>query len=176
MSVRRILKLGDPLLRRRSIDVPLTELRSKEIKNLIRDLRDTMKDAGGIGLAAPQIGVLKRVVIVGFEKSERYPDQKGIEERVLINPEIEALEGPGEGFWEGCLSIPGMRGFVERPRKIKLSFYDTDENRHEEIIDGFDAIVYQHECDHLDGMLYVDRLKDPTMFGFEPELKEASGR
>ena len=100
MSVRRILKLGDPLLRRRSVDVPLTELRSKEIKNLIRDLRDTMKDAGGIGLAAPQIGVLKRVVIVGFEKSERYPDQKGIEERVLINPEIEALEGPGEGFWE----------------------------------------------------------------------------
>ncbi len=173
MSVRRILKLGDPLLRRKSLEVPLTELRSKEIKNLIRDLRDTKREAGGIGLAAPQIGVLKRVIVVGFDRSDRYADQEGIEEKALINPVIEALEEPGEGFWEGCLSIPGMRGYVERPQKIRLSYYDTDENLHEEIIEGFPAIVYQHECDHLDGILYVDRLKDPTMFGFEPELQEA---
>jgi peptide deformylase len=175
MAVRKILKLGDPLLRRRSVEVPVSELRSKEIKNLIRDMRDTMKEAGGIGLAAPQIGVLKRVVIVGFEKSERYPEQKGMAERILINPVIEALEESCEGFWEGCLSVPGMRGYVERPRKIRLTYYDTEENRHEEIIEGFEAVVYQHECDHLDGILYVDRLKSPVMFGYEPELNEARG-
>lgn len=171
MAARRILKLGDPLLRRPSRAVPVTEIRSKEIKNLIRDMQDSMRAAGGVGLAAPQIGVLKRVVIYGFEKSDRYPDQEeGIPPRVLINPEIEILDGPVEGTWEGCLSIPGMRGYVERSRRIRLRYFDTDEEPHESIIEGFEAVVCQHECDHLDGILYVDRLTDPKLFGYEDEL------
>lgn len=171
MAVRKILRLGDPLLRRRSSPVPLNEIRSKEIKNLVRDLLDSMKSARGIGLAAPQVGVSRRVVVVGFDRSDRYPElEKGIEQRVLINPEVTVLDGPKEGFWEGCLSVPGMRGYVERVRRIKLKYYDLNEDLHEELIEGFDAVVYQHECDHLDGVLYVDRLSDTRLFGYEDEL------
>lgn len=175
MAVRRILRLGDPLLRRKSSPVPITEIRSKEIKNLVRDLYDSMKVSAGIGLAAPQIGVLKRVVVVGFDRSERYPElARGIEQRVLINPEVEILAGQTEGFWEGCLSIPGMRGYVERSRRIKLKYYDLNEDLHEELVEGFDAVVYQHECDHLDGVLYIDRLSDMRLFGYEDELPAAA--
>lgn len=171
MAARRILKLGDPLLRRRSLPVPITEIRSKEIKTLIRDLHDSMRAAGGVGLAAPQIGALKRVVVYGFERSDRYPDvEQGVRPRVLINPEIEVLDGPVEGYWEGCLSIPKMRGYVERSRRIRLRYFDTDEEPHEEIIEGFEAVICQHECDHLDGILYVDRLTDRKLFGYEDEL------
>ncbi len=176
MAVRKILRAGDPLLRKKSEPVPVTEIRSKEIKKLIRDMFDTMEDAHGLGLAAPQIGVLKRVVVVGFDRSDRYPELNGngIEHKILINPEIEQLEEAGEGFWEGCLSVPGMRGYVERPRRIRLKWYDEDEEFHDEIIEGFDAVVYQHECDHLEGVLYIDRLKDPRLFGFNEELDTAA--
>ncbi len=171
MAVRSILRIGHPELRKKSAPVPVTEIRSAEMKKLIRDMFDTMADAGGIGLAAPQIGVLKRVVIVGFDRSERYPELKDpIQRRILFNPEIEILKGPAVGFWEGCLSVPDMRGYVERIRKIRLKFYDENEEFHDEVIEGFDAVVYQHECDHLDGVLYVDRLKDPTKFGYNDEL------
>ncbi|MCB1304147.1 MAG: peptide deformylase [Leptospiraceae bacterium] len=174
MAVRKILRIGDPQLRQKSAEVPVTEIRSSEIKKLIRDMYDSMEAAEGVGLAAPQIGVLKRVVVVGFYRSERYPELKnGIEHRVLINPEIEVLDSPKVGFWEGCLSVPDMRGYVERQRKIRLKFYDEKEEFHDEIIEGFDAVVYQHECDHLDGILYVDRLADPTMFGYNDELDMA---
>ena len=173
MAVRRILKLGEPLLRQRSKEVPLTEFQSKDLKRLIRDMFDTMKSAGGIGLAAPQIGILKRVVIVGFEKNERYPDQDGIEQKIIINPEITVLAEPQQGYFEGCLSIPGMRGYVERPSKIKLVYFDLNEERHETVVEGFEAVVYQHECDHLDGILYTDRLKDTKLFGYDEELATA---
>ncbi len=174
MAVRNILKMGNPLLREKSLPVPVSEIRSSEMKKLIRDMFDTMEDAGGLGLAAPQIGVLKQVVVVGFEQSDRYPDLKeGILKQVLINPQIEVLEEPREGFWEGCLSVPEMRGFVERSRKIRMKWYDEKEEFHDEVIQGFDAVVYQHECDHLLGVLYVDRLKSPLLFGFNEELDEA---
>src|SRR5690606_20512489 len=117
----------------------------------------TMFHAEGLGLAAPQIGVLQRIVVVGFDRSDRYPELQGkIEKQVLINPEIEVLDGEKKGFWEGCLSVPDMRGFVERTRKIRMKWYDENEEAHDQIIEGFDAVVYQHECDHLDGVLYVD--------------------
>lgn len=171
MAVRKILRIGHPDLRIKSAPVPVNEIRSQESKKLIRDMFDTMADAGGIGLAAPQIGVHKRLVIVGFDRSERYPELKEpIQRRILFNPEIEVLKGPSVGFWEGCLSVPDMRGYVERTRKIRLKFIDENEEAHDEIIEGFDAVVYQHECDHLDGVLYVDRLKDPKMFGYNDEL------
>lgn len=171
MAVRKILRIGHPELRKKSEPVPLTEIRSAEMKKLIRDMFDTMADVGGIGLAAPQVGVLKRLVIVGFDRSDRYPELKeGIERKILFNPEIEVLKAPAVGFWEGCLSVPDMRGYVERVRKIRLKYYDENEEFHDKIIEGFDAVVYQHECDHLDGVLYVDRLKDPTKFGYNDEL------
>lgn len=175
MAIKNILKIGNPLLREKSKEVPLTEIRSKEIKNLIRDMFDSMKAANGIGLAAPQIGVLKRVAIIGYEPSERYPEIERqnsslVEYKVLINPKIEYLTNETIGFWEGCLSIPGMRGYVERPKKIKLSYYTPEEEYKEEIIEGFEAIVTQHECDHLDGILYIDRLKDIKLFGFDEEF------
>lgn len=174
MAVRKILRAGDPLLRKKSEEIPLTEIRSKEIKKLIRDMFDTMDDADGLGLAAPQIGVLKQLVVVGFDRSERYPDAVAMERNILINPQIEPLESKSEGSWEGCLSVPGMRGYVERPRRIRMKWYDENEEFHDEIIEGYDAVVYQHECDHLAGVLYVDRLKDPRLFGFNEELEGAS--
>lgn len=174
MAVRKILRIGDPGLREVSLAVPENEIGSKEIKNLIRDMFDTMQAADGVGLAAPQIGVFKRVVVVGFDRSDRYPDIKDtIEQHVLINPEIEVLEGVSQVFWEACLSVPGMRGVVERVRKIRCKWYDPRGDLHDEVIEGFDAVVYQHECDHLEGILYVDRLADPTLFGFNEELDKA---
>lgn len=182
MAVRNILRLGNPLLRKKSEEIPPELIRSKEVKDLVRDMFDSMKAASGIGLAAPQIGVLKRIVIVGYENTERYPEikfdrkEEGYAYRVLINPELEVLTDEKIGFWEGCLSVPGMRGYVERPRRIKLRFYDLEENYHEEIIEDFEAIVVQHECDHLDGILYVDRLKDTRLFGFDEELERIKGQ
>ncbi len=179
MAIKNILKIGNPLLRQKSEEVPLNEIRSKEIKDLVKDMFDSMKAANGIGLAAPQIGVLKRVVIVGYEPTDRYPNVKfdreydGIKYRVFINPKIEYLTEETMGFWEGCLSVPGMRGYVERPKKIRITFYDMEEEFQEEIIEGFEAIVVQHECDHLDGILYVDRLKDTKLFGFDEEFEKA---
>ncbi len=161
------------MLRKRSEPVPETEISSKEIKRLVRDMYDTMKDAGGIGLAAPQIGVCKRVVVVGFEENERYPEiEEKIEFHTLINPEIEYLDTKVYGFWEGCLSVPNMRGYVERPRKIKLRWNDENGDFHEKILEEMEAVVYQHECDHLDGVLYIDCLKSPLLFGFCDELEK----
>jgi len=176
MAVRKVLRAGDPALREISQPVPASEIGSKEIKKLIRDMFETMKAYDGVGLAAPQVGILKRLVIVGFESSARYPDQEPVEFQILINPEIEQLDGPTEGMWEGCLSVPGMRGYVERPRRIRMKWYDENEEFHEEVIEGFRAVVCQHECDHLDGVLYVDRLKDPRMFGFNEELDVAESQ
>lgn len=173
MAIRNIIKLGDVRLRKKSEEVAITELQSKEIKDLIRDMFDSMNSAGGVGLAAPQIGVLKRVAIIGSKElteNSRYPDQPKVKYRVLINPVIEPLTDQTQGFYEGCLSIPGMRGYVERPSKIRLSYYDTNEDPHQEILEGFEAIVVQHECDHLDGILYVDRLKDWRLFGYNEEM------
>lgn len=166
MAARKVLRLGDPVLRKISQAITEDETKTKEFKKLIKDMFDTMKFENGVGLAAPQIGVLKRLVVVGVENSERYPGTPDIEERILINPVITALAPPGAGFWEGCLSVPGMRGLVERPNKIKIEWYDEKWNHHSEIVEGYRAIVFQHECDHLDGVLYVDRLKDIKLFGY----------
>ena len=172
-----IIALGNPLLRKVSQPVAESEIGSKEIKKLIRDLFDTMENANGLGLAAPQIGVLKRIIVVGFEDNKRYPSSGDkVEHQVLINPELKVLDGPIEGFWEGCLSVPGMRGLVERTQRISLKWYDEHQNHHEEIISGFPAVVFQHEYDHLDGILYVDRLKDTRLFGFSDELDAAEDK
>lgn len=171
MAVIKVLRLGNPQLRQKSIPISQDEIGTKDFKRLIRDMFDTMRFENGIGLAAPQIGVFKKLVIVGIqEENPRYPDAPKIEEHILINPIITPLSEPGTGYWEGCLSVPGMRGFVERPSKIKLEYYDEKWNYINKIVEGFPAVVYQHECDHLEGVLYVDRLKSPKMFGFTEEI------
>ena len=173
MAIHKILRVGDPLLRQVSKEIPKTEIQSKEIRKLIRDMLETMKEASGLGLAAPQIGVLKRIIVVGFDGSDRYPDLKEkIDYEVLINPKIEILKKEKLGFWEGCLSVPNMRGYVERPSRIKLSWLDENEEEQEKIVDNFPAIVYQHECDHLEGVLYIDHLKDFRLFGYCEELEK----
>jgi peptide deformylase len=173
MAARNVLKLGNPLLRQTSVALTEEEVATKDFKKLVKDMFDTMKLENGVGLAAPQIGVLKRLVVIGAEKSERYPNTDDLQEEVLINPVLTPLAPPKEGFWEGCLSVPGMRGLVERPFRIKMEWYDMKWNRHVGEFEGFRAIVYQHECDHLDGVLYVDRLKDPRQFGFTDELENS---
>ena len=172
MSVFPILKYGDPRLLTRSEEVD--QFDTPELHQLIIDLRETMKANNGAGLAAPQIGVLLRVVIFGADEDEqknpRYPDSDFVPNTVLINPVIESLTEECDGMWEGCLSVPGMRGYVERPNHIRYSGSDQFGQFFEREVKGFHAIVVQHECDHLDGLLYPMKLKDMRLFGFEEEI------
>ncbi|WP_444997811.1 peptide deformylase [Aliikangiella sp. IMCC44359] len=168
MAVKEILRMGDPRLQQ--VSEVVNNVLSDELKQLIEDMFDTMKAYQGAGLAAPQIGVQKRVVIFGVENNDRYPDADSVPLTVLINPEIEVLSVDKRGYWEGCLSIPGMRGYVERPAHIRYRGLDADGNQIEREVTGFHAIVVQHECDHLDGVLYPMRMEDMSKFGFVEEL------
>ena len=171
MAVRPILRIGDPRLR--EVSAPVEEFDTPELHELVHDMFDTMDAADGAGLAAPQIGVLSRVMIFGVEANARYPDAESVPSTVLINPEFTVLGESAGGFWEGCLSVPGMRGYVERPAHIQYRGYDQYGNLVELEATGFHAIVFQHEYDHLDGILYPDRIADPTLFGFNEELAAA---
>jgi peptide deformylase len=160
--------MGNPLLLQAS--EPVTEFDTPELDALIEDLFDTMAAQSGAGLAAPQIGVLKRVVVFGVEKNPRYPDVEEVPTTILINPLIQPLGRRMEEDWEGCLSVPGLRGLVPRYARVRYSGYDRHGNRFEREVSGFHARVVQHECDHLDGILYPRRIRDLRMFGFEAEL------
>ena len=168
MSVKTVLKMGDPRLLQ--VSGPIDKFDTPELHKLIKDMQDTMEDLNGAGLAAPQIGVLKRVVIFGVEENSRYPDIEPVPQTVLINPEITILTEEADGMWEGCLSVPGMRGYVERPNKLEYRGFDQFGNEIHREASGFHATVVQHECDHLDGVLYPMRMKDMSRFGFESEL------
>ncbi|WP_411822799.1 peptide deformylase [Leptospira sp. 'Mane'] len=171
MAVRKILRIGNPLLRQLAEDVLESEVQTKDFKKLIRDMFETMRFAEGVGLAAPQIGILKKIVVVGQEDdNQRYKGTPEVPNQVIINPEITPLAPAGDGFWEGCLSVPGMRGYVERPSKINLKWRDENFEPREEIIEGYRAIVMQHEIDHLFGVLYVDRLKSTKLFGYNEDI------
>ena len=171
MAVRPILRIGDPRLRQ--VSRPVDAFDTPELHELIADMFDTMAAAEGAGLAAPQVGVLRRIMIFGIESSSRYEDIEVVPTTVLINPEFEVTDESRQGFWEGCLSVPGMRGYVERPAGIRYRGFDQYGNLVEREADGFHAIVFQHEYDHLDGILYPDRLEDTTKFGFVDELAAA---
>ncbi|MDH5361191.1 MAG: peptide deformylase [Gammaproteobacteria bacterium] len=168
MAVRKILKMGNPLLLKRAD--PVADVHATELQTLLADMFETMAEANGAGLAAPQIGVLQRVVIFGVQANPRYPDVETVPTTVLINPEIEALDEEREAGWEGCLSIPGMRGLVPRFQRIRYRGINQYGEPIERIAEGFHARVVQHECDHLDGILYPFRIEDVRMFGFEEEL------
>ena len=171
MAVREILRMGDPRLLQVSREVETNEL--GQLSELIEDMWETMHVTDGIGLAAPQIGEFIRLVVFGIESTPRYPEAPAIPPTVLFNPHIEAIgDDRGEG-WEGCLSVPGMRGLVSRYDRIKYTGIDAQGNLISREAEGFHARVLQHECDHLDGILYPMRIEDMRYFGFEDELSAA---
>ena len=169
MTIRQILRMGDPRLLRQCD--PVTAFGTRELEGLLEDMVDTMKAADGAGLAAPQIGVPLRVVIFGTDAFlPRYPDAPPVPRTVLINPVLEPLGDDREEDWEGCLSVPGLRGMVPRYRALRYSGLDQHGNPIDRTVEGFHARVVQHECDHLDGILYPMRVRDFTRFGFTDVL------
>ena len=164
MSVHPILKMGDPRLLR--IAEPVTAFDTPELHALIADMFETMHAANGAGLAAPQIGVNLRLVIFGFGRNERYPDAPSVPETVLINPVLRPLSEETEEGFEGCLSVPGLRGSVPRYTRLRYEGVDQFGQRISREVDGFHARVVQHEVDHLLGILYPMRIKDFSRFGF----------
>lgn len=166
--IRTVLRMGDPRLLR--VARPVERLDTPELHALVADLFDTMADRDGAGLAAPQIGVDLRVVIFGFDSNPRYPQAGPVPPTVLVNPVVEPLGPEEEEGWEGCLSVPGMRGWVPRAARIRYRGFDAHGRALEREASGFHARVVQHECDHLDGILYPRRIRDLTRFGFVEEL------
>jgi peptide deformylase len=164
MSVRDILKMGDPRLLRQA--EPVSQFGTTELELLINDMFDTMRAANGAGLAAPQIGVNLQLVIFGFKENVRYPDAPPVPETVLINPVLTPLSDEIEEDWEGCLSVPGLRGVVPRWSRLHYEGYDRNGQPISRDADGFHARVVQHECDHLAGILYPMRVKDFSRFGY----------
>jgi peptide deformylase len=166
--IRPVLRMGDPRLWQ--VSQPVEKFGTPELSELLQDMRDTMAHLNGAGLAAPQIGVGLRVVIFGVHANPRYPDVEEVPDTVLINPKITPLSKEEEEGWEGCLSVPGLRGWVPRVSKIRYSGYDAQGERFVREVSGFHARVVQHEADHLDGILYPMRVRDFTKFGFIEEL------
>jgi peptide deformylase len=168
MSVRKVLRMGDARLLRHAEEV--TAFDSEELQELLGDMRDTMQALDGVGLAAPQIGINLRVVIFGVESNPRYPDAEEVPHTVLINPILTPLSPSKEDGWEGCLSLPGMRGLVPRFTHLRYQGRDQFGALIDRTVSGFHARVVQHECDHLDGLLYPMRIEDMRNFGFSSEL------
>jgi peptide deformylase len=168
MPVREILKMGDARLLRHAR--PVERFDDPALQALVDDLHDTMRHAGGVGIAAPQIGVDLAVVLFGFERSARYPEAPPVPATVLVNPVIEPLDETLEDGWEGCLSVPGLRGKVPRWKRIRYSGFDPHGQRIEREADGFHARVVQHECDHLWGTLFPMRVRDFSAFGYTEVL------
>jgi len=166
--IHPILKMGDPRLL--LVARPVERFGTPELRTLIADMFETMEAANGVGLAAPQIGVGLQLVIFGFDRNERYPDAPAVPRTILLNPRITPLSDEKEEGWEGCLSVPGMRGAVDRFKAIRYSGVDPDGKSIEREADGFHARVVQHECDHLIGRLYPSRITDFSKFGFTEVL------
>jgi peptide deformylase len=162
--IRDVLRMGDPRLWQRS--APVERFDSPELRALIADLRETMAAQNGAGLAAPQIGVPLRVIIFGVERNPRYPDAEPVPYTELVNPVLTPLGDETEDGWEGCLSVPGLRGIVPRFTALRYEGFDPQGRPIRREASGFHARVVQHECDHLDGILYPMRMRDFTRFGF----------
>lgn len=170
MAIRTILKMGEPLLLQEASLVSPTSIATSEIQSIIQDLLDTMTAANGAGLAAPQIGVPLQIVVFGFEKNNRYPNEAPVPQTILINPIITPLSDEMVNGWEGCLSVPGLRGVVPRFLNIRYQGFDQHGNSVDRQVSSFHARVVQHECDHLIGKLYPMRVEDFTQFGFTEVL------
>jgi peptide deformylase len=176
VTIHAILKMGDPRLLR--IAPPVERFATAELRTLVADMFETMRSVNGAGLAAPQIGVDLQLVIFGFDRNERYPDAPAVPATVLLNPVVEPIGEAMEEGWEGCLSVPGLRGVVPRFARIRYRGFDVEGRAFEREAEGFHARVVQHECDHLIGTLYPMRVRDFSRFGFTsvlfPELDPAS--
>lgn len=168
MAIRPVLRMGDPVLLQKA--VPVKQFDTPELHALIKDMEDTMHHMNGAGIAAPQIGVSQRVVIFGVGKNPRYPDAEQVPYTVLINPVLNPVGQDMEDGWEGCLSVPGMRGIVPRYERLHYTGYDQFGKPIDRLVSGFHARVVQHECDHLDGILYPMRIRDLANFGFTDVL------
>lgn len=168
MTIRNILRMGDPRLLQMA--APITEFGTPELQRLIEDMFDTMEAAGGVGLAAPQIGVGRQLVVFGFEASARYPQAEAVPPTILLNPRITPLGDEEVSDWEGCLSVPGLRGEVPRWARIRYQGFAPDGEPIDRTVEGFHARVVQHECDHLIGRLYPSRIRDFARFGFTDVL------
>ena len=168
MAVRSVLRMGDPRLL--EVSRPVERFDTAELRELLTDMQDTMHALNGAGLAAPQIGVPLRVVIFGMQSNPRYPDAEPVPLTVLLNPVLETVGDDIEDGWEGCLSVPGMRGLVPRYKRLRYQGFDASGHAIDRTVDDFHARVVQHECDHLDGVLYPMRVRDLRDFGFTAEL------
>jgi peptide deformylase len=168
MAVKTVLRMGEPLLLQQA--APVQHFDTPELHALLRDMQDTMQAMNGAGIAAPQIGVSQQVVIFGVGKNPRYPDAETVPFSILINPVITPLSEVKEDGWEGCLSVPGMRGLVPRFSKIRYTGFDEQGRSIDRVVEGFHARVVQHECDHLAGILYPMRVEDFSRFGFTDVL------
>ncbi|MDP3282691.1 MAG: peptide deformylase [Nitrosomonas sp.] len=168
MAIKPVLKMGEPVLL--EVAKPVDQFDTPELHALIQDMQDTMVHLNGAGLAAPQIGVSLQVVIFGFEKNQRYPDADEVPFTVLLNPQLTPLSDEQEDGWEGCLSVPGMRGMVPRYAQLRYQGVDQYGMAIDRAVSGFHARVVQHECDHLQGILYPMRIKDFRLFGFTDVL------
>ena len=183
MPIHKVARMGHPILREKAKHISPKDIKSDEIQQLIQDMIDTMEEYGGIGSAAPQIHISKSIAIIRMEtdsekyKSDinigeavgKYKDANGDPIAVFINPVIKVLDEKRQEFWEGCLSVPGLRGLVARPRKVSVEYLDENAEKQKIIVDEFSATVVQHELDHLQGTLYVDRIQDKTKLMFEEE-------
>jgi peptide deformylase len=173
MAIREIIRMGHPTLRQVARPLQPHELSGEPLRALLADMIDTLHHAGGIGLAAPQVNASVRLAIIEIPGgTSRYGEIPALPLTVFVNPEIEVLDGDVAGYWEGCLSVPGLRGFVERPQHVKVRSLDLQGRPFELELEGFLATVFQHEFDHLDGRLYVDRLKDSSLLVYEDLLAD----
>lgn len=168
MAIKPVLRMGNPLLLQRAEEI--AQFDTPELHALIQDMQDTMAHMNGAGIAAPQIGVSQRVVIFGVGHNPRYPDAEQVPYTVLVNPVLRPIGDSKEEGWEGCLSVPGMRGIISRYSRLHYSGFDQYGNPIDRLVSGFHARVVQHECDHLDGILYPMRIDDLRKFGYTDVL------
>lgn len=172
MAVLEIIRMGHPTLRQTAEPFPAEKIGSRDFIRLIDDMRDTMYAAGGIGLAAPQVNVPWQIAVIEIPMTDsRHGDLSGFPFAVYVNPKITLLDEQSDGYWEGCLSVPGMMGYVERPRHIRVDYLDHEGEAQSLEAEGFTATVFQHEFDHLHGKLYVDRITDLRQFVYQEEYQ-----
>jgi peptide deformylase len=171
MAVLKVVRLGHPVLRRVAEPVSPEAIAAPDIQRLIDDLLETMDDHDGVGLAAPQVHVSRRIVVYGMRESPRYPDAPPVPLTVLVNPRLTPAGSEQEEGWEGCLSVPDMRGMVPRFQRVQVEAYGRDGRQLRYLAQGFHARVVQHECDHLDGKVYLDRMRSFDTLTFLPEFQ-----
>jgi peptide deformylase len=170
--IQPICRMGNPILRKVAAEVKTDTIKTDYFTRLIQDLKDSMKHYGGIGIAAPQVGISQQVCVIELNGINRYGLEINLPFTVFINPRIEVLSDEQKGYWEGCLSVPGLRGYVERPQHIRVNFLNEQAEKVQMEAQGFLATVIQHELDHLFGTLYIDRIKDPTLLSYQEEFDQ----